>query len=114
MNTIEFVRRAGEHTSSQRLNTDTTTKHKEPFSGAIAGQEGLWNSVWGFWNRRVAHCAGYDPIAAASFWIATPGPCASDLTLMPYAHAQRPLYPLGGEDDIEELLQEVAVEASGD
>jgi microcystin degradation protein MlrC len=62
----------------------------------------------------VAHRAAYDPIASASFWIATPGPCASDLTLMPYAHARRPLYPLDGEDDIEELLQEAAVEVSGD
>jgi microcystin degradation protein MlrC len=42
----------------------------------------------------VAHRAAYDPIAAASFWVSTPGPCASDLTTMPYQHARRPLYPL--------------------
>ena len=42
----------------------------------------------------VAHRAAYDPIAAASFTIATPGPCVSDLTFMPYKHARRSLYPL--------------------
>jgi microcystin degradation protein MlrC len=42
----------------------------------------------------VAHRAAYDPIAARSFTIDTPGPCSSDLKRLPYGKIQRPIYPL--------------------
>jgi microcystin degradation protein MlrC len=42
----------------------------------------------------VAHRRAYDPIAAASYWIATPGPCSSDLRTLPYRHVRRPIFPL--------------------
>jgi microcystin degradation protein MlrC len=42
----------------------------------------------------VAHRQAYDPIAAASFNVATPGPCGSDLCLLPFRHVRRPIYPL--------------------
>ena len=42
----------------------------------------------------VAHRQAYDPIAAASHWVDTPGPCSSDLTSFPYRRLRRPIYPL--------------------
>ena len=45
----------------------------------------------------VAHRQAYDPIAKASYYVNTPGPCANDVRLLPYAHVRRPVYPL---DDV--------------
>jgi microcystin degradation protein MlrC len=45
----------------------------------------------------VAHRRAYDPIAAASYWVRTPGPCASDLRSLPYRHVRRPMFPLDGD-----------------
>lgn len=42
----------------------------------------------------VAHRRAYDSIARAHYTIATPGPCASDLTTVPYRKVRRPIYPL--------------------
>ncbi len=42
----------------------------------------------------VAHRRAYDPIAAASFTISTPGPCSSDPRTLPYAKLRRPIFPL--------------------
>jgi microcystin degradation protein MlrC len=42
----------------------------------------------------VAHRRAYDPIAAASFLLETPGPCASDLRTLPFSRARRPIFPL--------------------
>jgi microcystin degradation protein MlrC len=42
----------------------------------------------------VAHRRAYDPIAAASFTVATPGPCTSDLQRLPYRRIRRPIFPL--------------------
>jgi len=42
----------------------------------------------------VAHRAAYDPIAGASFYVDTPGPCSSNLTAFPYRRLRRPIYPL--------------------
>jgi microcystin degradation protein MlrC len=42
----------------------------------------------------VAHRRAYDPIAAASFNVATPGPCASDPATLPYRRVRRPIFPL--------------------
>jgi microcystin degradation protein MlrC len=47
----------------------------------------------------VAHRRAYDKIAKASFTVATPGPCASDLARLPYENVKRPIYPL---DDLAE------------
>lgn len=50
----------------------------------------------------VAHRQAYDPIAEASFTVETPGPCASDLTTLPFCQVRRPVFPL---DPITSLLQ---------
>ncbi len=42
----------------------------------------------------VAHRQAYDPIAAESYTVATPGPCSSDLRAFPYSRVRRPIYPL--------------------
>ncbi len=42
----------------------------------------------------VAHRRAYDPIAAASYTVTTPGPCTSDLTQLPYSRVRRPVFPL--------------------
>jgi len=42
----------------------------------------------------VAHRRAYDPIAAASYWVRTPGPCTSDLRMLPYRRLRRPIFPL--------------------
>jgi microcystin degradation protein MlrC len=42
----------------------------------------------------VGHKRAYDPIAAASFSVATPGPCSSDLGTLPYRLIRRPVFPL--------------------
>lgn len=42
----------------------------------------------------VAHRRAYDPIAAASFTVASAGPCGSDLSAVPYRRLQRPVFPL--------------------
>jgi microcystin degradation protein MlrC len=45
----------------------------------------------------VAHRRAYAPIAVASYLVATPGPCSSDLRSLPYRHVRRPIFPLDGE-----------------
>lgn len=42
----------------------------------------------------VAHRQAYDPIAKASYTVATPGPCTSDPTMLPYKRLARPIWPL--------------------
>lgn len=42
----------------------------------------------------VAHRQAYDPIAAASYTVDSPGPCAENLRRLPYRRIRRPVYPL--------------------
>lgn len=42
----------------------------------------------------VAHRQAYDPIARATLYVDTPGPCRSDLRTLPYRHIRRPIRPL--------------------
>ena len=42
----------------------------------------------------VGHRRAYEPIASASFTVATRGPCTSDLTRLPYKKIRRPVFPL--------------------
>jgi microcystin degradation protein MlrC len=49
----------------------------------------------------VAHRQAYDPIARASYFVDTPGPCSSNLATFPYRRLNHPVYPLDpiGEPD---------------
>jgi microcystin degradation protein MlrC len=42
----------------------------------------------------VAHKRAYDPIAAESFYVDTPGPCSSNLATLPWRHLRRPVWPV--------------------
>jgi microcystin degradation protein MlrC len=42
----------------------------------------------------VAHRRAYDPIAAATYLVDTPGPCSSNLRSLPYRKIRRPTFPL--------------------
>jgi len=42
----------------------------------------------------VAHRQAYDPIAAASYFVDSPGPCSSNLSSFPYRRLRHPVYPL--------------------
>ncbi|HTC84569.1 MAG TPA: M81 family metallopeptidase [Rhizomicrobium sp.] len=42
----------------------------------------------------VGHRRAYDKIASASYTVRTRGPCASDLTQLPYRRIRRPVFPL--------------------
>ncbi|SDH36475.1 M81 family metallopeptidase [Bosea robiniae] len=42
----------------------------------------------------VAHRRAYDKIAKGSFTVATPGPCTSRITGLPYKRLRRPVFPL--------------------
>ncbi len=42
----------------------------------------------------VAHRRAYDPIARAHYLVETPGPCSSNLKLLPYRKLRRPIFPL--------------------
>jgi microcystin degradation protein MlrC len=42
----------------------------------------------------VAHRRAYEKIQAASYTVATPGPCSSDVRTFPFAKVRRPVYPL--------------------
>ena len=42
----------------------------------------------------VAHRRAYDPIAARSYWVDTPGPCTSNLRALPFQRVRRPVFPL--------------------
>lgn len=48
----------------------------------------------------VAHRRAYDPIAAASFTVRTPGPCTSDPAALPYTRLRRPVFPLDSVNEV--------------
>ncbi len=48
----------------------------------------------------VAHRRAYDRITKASFTVATPGPCTSDLGRFPFRHVRRPIFPLDPASEI--------------
>lgn len=42
----------------------------------------------------VGHRRAYDPIASASYTVDTPGPCAENLSRLPFRRVTKPIYPL--------------------
>jgi microcystin degradation protein MlrC len=45
----------------------------------------------------VAHRRAYDRLGGRSYTVATPGPCPSDLTTLPYRRIRRPIFPLDAD-----------------
>ena len=73
------------------------TSHKTPpfdlgqyRSQGIDPEKYQWIGI----KAAVGHRQAYDPIAAASFYVDTPGPCSSNLAQFPFRHLRRPVYPL--------------------
>jgi microcystin degradation protein MlrC len=50
------------------------------------------------------HRQAYDPIAAASYTVDLPGPCAENLERLPYRRIRRPVFPL--DADVEKYVRE--------
>jgi microcystin degradation protein MlrC len=76
-----------------------TSKKTPPFDLGQLRSQGIAPetlSVIGV-KAAVAHRRAYDGVTKASFTVATPGPCGSDLRRFPYKHVRRPIDPL---DDI--------------
>ena len=73
-----------------------TTNQTPPFDLGQLRSQGIVPEELDFIGVKaaVAHRRAYDPIAADSFTIGTPGPCASDLKSFPFQHLRRPIYPL--------------------
>jgi microcystin degradation protein MlrC len=73
-----------------------TSKRTPPFdlgqfrSQEIDPEKYQWIGI----KAAVGHRQAYDPIAVASFYVDTPGPCSSNLAQLPYRHLRRPVYPL--------------------
>ncbi|HEX4240216.1 MAG TPA: M81 family metallopeptidase [Steroidobacteraceae bacterium] len=73
-----------------------TSRKTPPFDLGQFRSQGLdperfsWIGV----KAAIGHRQAYDPIAAASYYVDTPGPCSSNLGLLPYRHLRRPVHPL--------------------
>ena len=81
---------------SGRLTILLTSRKTPPFDLGQWRSQGLEPkgfSVIGV-KAAVAHRRAYDPIAATSFTVRTPGPCTSDPTALPYQRLRRPIFPL--------------------
>jgi microcystin degradation protein MlrC len=73
-----------------------TSKKTPPFDLGQLRSQGIEPerlSVIGV-KAAVAHRRAYDRIVKASFTVATPGPCSSDLRSLPYRHVRRPVEPI--------------------
>jgi microcystin degradation protein MlrC len=73
-----------------------TTRKTPPFDLAQLRSQGIVPETLSLIGVKaaVAHRRAYDPIAAASYTVTTPGPCTSDLTQLTYRRVRRPIFPL--------------------
>jgi microcystin degradation protein MlrC len=77
------------------------TSHKTPpfdlgqyRSQGIDPESFAWIGI----KAAVGHRQAYDPIASASYFVDSPGPCSSNLHLFPYKRLRHPVYPLDSID----------------
>ncbi len=73
-----------------------TTRRVPPFDLGQLRSQGLVPETFAFIGVKaaVAHRRAYEPIAAASYWVETPGACPSDLSALHYRRLRRPVFPL--------------------
>jgi len=73
-----------------------TSRKTPPFDLGQLRSQGIEPEAFAFIGVKaaVAHRRAYDPIATASYTVATPGPCISDPCALPYSRARRPIFPL--------------------
>lgn len=84
-----------------------TTRKTPPFDLGQLRSQGL--EPTGFElivvKAAVAHRRAYDPIAAASYAVATPGTCPADLRTLPYERILRPVFPLDPDPAIRDFTR---------
>jgi microcystin degradation protein MlrC len=73
-----------------------TSRKTPPFDLGQYRSQGIEPREFGLIGVKaaVAHRQAYDPIAAASYFVDTPGPCSSNLASFPYRRLRRPVFPL--------------------
>ena len=73
-----------------------TSRKTPPFDLGQFRSQGIEPKAFNYIGVKaaVAHRQAYDPIAAASYFVDTPGPCSSNLSTFPYQRLRRPVYPL--------------------
>jgi microcystin degradation protein MlrC len=73
-----------------------TSRRVPPFDLGQLRSQGIVPEACAFIGVKaaVAHRRAYDRIVAASYWVATPGACPSDLTTLAYRRLRRPVFPL--------------------
>lgn len=73
-----------------------TSRATPPFDLGQLRSQGIEPRTFHFIGVKAAvgHKRAYDPIAGASYSVATPGPCSSALTSLPYQFIRRPICPL--------------------
>jgi microcystin degradation protein MlrC len=73
-----------------------TSRKTPPFDLGQWRSQGIAPESLGIINVKaaVAHRRAYDKIAAASYTVATPGPCSSQLAALPFRRIRRPIFPL--------------------
>ncbi len=73
-----------------------TSRKTPPFDLGQWRSQGVAPEQLGIINVKaaVAHRRAYDKIMRASYTVATPGPCSSQLTALPYRRIRRPIFPL--------------------
>jgi microcystin degradation protein MlrC len=73
-----------------------TSRKTPPFDLGQYRSQGIEPKSFGIIGVKaaVAHRQAYDPIAKASYFVDTPGPCSSNLMSFPYRRLRRPVFPL--------------------
>jgi microcystin degradation protein MlrC len=73
-----------------------TSRKTPPFDLGQWRSQGIDPAQFSFIGVKaaVAHRTAYDPIVARSYWVDTPGPCASNLKSLPFKRIRRPVFPL--------------------
>lgn len=77
-----------------------TSRKTPPFDLGQWHSQGIDPTGFGVINVKaaVAHRRAYDRIAGDSYTVETPGPCASNLALLPFRKIRRPVFPLDAAD----------------
>jgi microcystin degradation protein MlrC len=72
-----------------------TSRKTAPFDLGQYRSQGINPSTFTFIGVKaaVAHRQAYDPIAQASYFVDTPGPCSSNLASFPYRRLRHPIFP---------------------
>ena len=73
-----------------------TSQRTPPFDLGQLRSQGIEPTQYAFIvvKAAIAHKRAYDPIAAAAYYVGTPGPCDDDISVLPWKRLNRPVWPL--------------------